>query len=193
MLPAIFAEVQRRTEINEGCRLERYFDSVGVPTIAYGFNLERGDAHEALSAVGVSDPQAVIDGRAGLTQAQADALLARDLPTYIGYARRSLAPGIFDSLTPARQCAIVDLAYNLGESGWGRWGFSEGFAGTRALINAGQTAKLAGKPNAHVYFEQAASHLERSTWHNQVGDRAKRDEAMILDGVLVDPNGDGSE
>ncbi len=76
-------EVRRRIAINEGCRLTMYHDTVGVPTIAYGFNLESSTAAATLAKCGVSNPSAVIAGLESITQAQADATFALMLPGYV--------------------------------------------------------------------------------------------------------------
>lgn len=194
MDPIVEQQISARLRVNEGCRLTRYFDTLGVPTIAFGFNLERGDADDVLRACGVAEPHDVIAGGVALTQAQADALLAHDLPNFIAIARASLAPGIFDALCGPRQAAVVDLAYNLGESGWGRWGYNEGFAGTRQLIVDGQDEKHAGQlVAAHAKFVTASAHLLATPYAAQVGDRAKRNAAMIRTGEWCAPTGDGSD
>ena len=181
------AEVRRRIAVNEGCILNLYFDTVGVPTIGYGFNLQRSDAAKCLAACGVTDIQDVIAGKKPLTQEEADALFDRDLPVYIADARASLGPRVFDSLSDARRFVLCDLEYNLGQRGW------LGFAATRALINEAQAAKDAGKSSlAHNLFSLAADHLRASAWDSQVGDRARRDEAMMRSSLWVDATGDGS-
>ncbi len=180
------AEVRRRIAINEGCRLSMYYDTVGVPTIAYGFNLQSGDAASILSKCGVANPSAVIAGLEPLTQAQADATFALMLPGYVAQARGTLAKGVFDKLSDARRFVIVDLTYNMGAGpdGWG------GFTHTQGLIN--QAANAPDPMTKSRLFGQAADALAQSAWYNQVGDRAKRDVAMLRSSNWVDPNGNGS-
>jgi len=199
MIPSTEAQVATRIRVDEGCRLYKYRDSMGIPTIADGFNLERGDAPQIFAALGIdwgvvsaapiaktSMPQDAV--APCITQAQADALFEHDLPGYVGAARASLADGIFDSLTPARQFVIVDLVYNLGADGWA------GFFGTIAAINLAQQQKNAGnEAEAHTSFVAAAAHLKASDWYGQVGARAMRDVAMMQVGVWCDPTGDGSD
>jgi GH24 family phage-related lysozyme (muramidase) len=180
------AEVRRRIAINEGCSLTRYFDTVGVPTIAYGFNLESGDAATILAQCGVADPAAVIAGLAPITQAQADATFDLMLPGYVAAARGTLAPGIFDKLSDARRFVIVDLTYNMGTGpdGWG------GFTHTQSLID--QAAVARDPMTKSRLFGQAADALAQSAWYTQVGNRAKRNVAMLRSSNWVDPNGNGS-
>ncbi len=179
-------EVRRRIAINEGCRLTMYHDTVGVPTIAYGFNLESDTAAATLAKCGVANPSAVIAGLEPITQAQADATFALMLPGYVSAARGTLGPGVFDKLSDARRFVIVDLTYNMGAGpdGWG------GFVRTQALINQGANAP--DPMTRSRLFGQAADALAQSAWYGQVGDRAKRDVAMLRTSNWVDPNGNGS-
>ncbi len=178
-------EVARRISVSEGIRLSRYFDSLGIPTVGIGFNLQRGVG--PLRAVGILDPQAVIDGTASITEAQALALLQNDLAASVQNARASLQPGIFDSLSDARRFVVTDLTYNMGLGGW------VSFVGTRTLINEAQQAKDANNPSAHGYFVAAGEHLRDSAYYSQTGNRAKRNVAMLINGGWCDANGDGSD
>ena len=75
----------------EGCELEAYLDSVGIPTIAYGRikNVEMGDT---------------------CTQAQAEKWLEEELPEYEGYIKNMVAV----PLTQNQFDALVVWVYNLG-------------------------------------------------------------------------------
>ena len=75
----------------EGCELEAYLDSVGIPTIAYGRikNVEMGDT---------------------CTQEQAEKWLEEELPEYEGYINDMVKVGL-------EQCqfdALCSWVYNLG-------------------------------------------------------------------------------
>jgi GH24 family phage-related lysozyme (muramidase) len=187
MTPAEFeAEVELRIGINEGDSLVMYHDSLGIPTIGHGWNLQRDDTPRALAACGVTDIAGVIAGRTPLTQAQDDKLFAIALGPVESQARASLDPGVFDALSDARRFVLIDLEYNLGTRGW------LGFGTTRAIINEAQAAKNAGRDaQASALFAAAAAHLAASAWDGQVGARAKRDEAMMRTSLWVDPNGNG--
>ncbi len=182
-------EVERRIAISEGCETVRYLDSVGVPTIGIGFNLQRDDARLALVQAGVpeSQVQLVIDGEQALTLGQVDALFTYSFAPIESDARASLAMGVFNALTDARRFVICDLVFNMGATGWGR------FVHTRAMIALAQSAKEKDAPNAHDLFVEAANDLRASEWFGQVGERAKRDCAMIQAGVWCDPYSDGSD
>lgn len=180
-------QVTNRLILNEGLRLFPYRDSMGILTVGVGHNLSSGTG--SLRAIGI--PQAIADrivsGSAAITSPEAHALLANDLAYAVDDARASLRKGIYDVLTPARQFTIVDLCFNLGLAGW------IGFTGTRSLIEKAQVAKNGGEAGAHELFEQAGQHLIDSAYYTQVGDRAKRNVAMLVEGVWCNPTGNGSD
>jgi lysozyme len=178
------AEVRRRIAINEGLRLTMYYDTVGVPTIAYGFNLENANAKTILQKAGVTDIAGVLAGKTALTQAQADSTFDQMLPGYVAGARGTLGPGVFDNLSDARRFVIVDMTYNLGVGGW------LGFPSARAAINAAVAATDTATKRAQ--YNKAADQMKDSAWYTQVGNRAKRNVAMMRSSGWVDPNGDGS-
>lgn len=180
-------EVRKRIAIDEGDRAKMYRDSLGIPTIGTGFNLTRPDARQALAKCGVSDIDGVINGTVALTPAQDMALFDYAFSPIESQARASLATTIYDSMTDARRFVICDLVYNLGNDGWCE------FTETRALLNEAQRSKLIGSPSSHAFFDAAAQHLASSLWFGQVGNRARRNVAMIRSGVWCDPYGDGSQ
>lgn len=181
------AEVERRIRINEGCESYCYADSMGIPTIGIGYNLQRGDAQGALAKIGVHDFAGVLARRVALTQQQIDDLFAYSFAPIESNARASLNPGVFDALSDARRFVIVDLEFNLGQRGW------LGFPTTRAIINEAQALKNSGKPTrASALFGLAADHLRMSAWDGQVGARARRDEAMMRSSGWANATGDGS-
>lgn len=175
------AEACKRIGINEGRRNVVYNDSMGIPTVGIGFNLQRSDAKTILTTLGLSY-SAVLAGKA-LTDQQVNALFSYSFKPIINQARSSLSG--FNALSDARRFVICDLVYNMGLEGW------MAFSGTRALINHA-LALPTGSQEAHNAYSQAASHLEGSAWYTQVGDRAKRNCAMLRNSVWCDPNGDGS-
>ncbi len=178
------AEVRRRIAINEGFSLTMYYDTVQVPTIAYGFNLQNANAKAILQKAGVTDVAGVIAGRTALTQAQADSTFDQMLPGYVNDAKGTLAPGVFDKLSDARRFVVVDMTYNLGVAGW------MGFPSARAAINAAVAATDPAAKSAQ--YGKAADQMKDSAWYGQVGNRAKRNVAMMRSSNWVDPNGDGS-
>lgn len=183
------AELVRRLNIDEGCRLSMYHDSVGVPTIGIGYNLQNENASYDLHCAGVSDPQDVIAGRASITQAQADNLLRNILQNYIVQTSALFPVGLFDTFNDPRKVALSNMGYNMGT---GPDGFG-GFHTTLNLIKLAQQFKnQSDLDSAHRCFTNAAGRLTQSGWYGQVGDRAKRIVSMIRNGVYVDATGDGS-
>lgn len=180
------AEVFRRIGISEGCRSQVYLDTQGIPTVGIGFNLERPDAREIITKIG-ADYDAVCNG-AALSQDQIRALFDLSFAPILSEARASLASGVYDFLSDARRFVICDLVFNLGPDGW------LSFVTTRALINQAQQAKdREDTVAAHVLFRQAANHLLQSAYARQVGNRAKRNAAMLASSVWADAEGDGSD
>lgn len=170
-----------RLEVNEGVRLSCYRDTMDIPTVGVGFNLQRADAGAALAAIGASLGD-VLAGKP-LTSDQNRRLLEYSVVPIISQARASLVPTHFDLLSDARRCAIADLVFNVGAEGW------RDFHGTRGLIDeAVHTAVRLNDPkSAHALFGDAAEHLRQSLYASQVGDRALRNCEMIESSVYVAP------
>lgn len=188
--PEFIAEVQRRLRISEGCEPRRYLDSLGIPTIGIGWNLQRPDTKWALERCNVADVAGVINGTASLTDDQITGLFKIAFGPIEDEARDSLAPNVYDALNDARRFVICDLVYNMGagDEGWG------GFHGTRSLISNGQQLKNQGQlVQAHSAFIAAGQHLATSDWYKQVGIRARRDVAMLVAGVWARADGDGAD
>lgn len=87
----------RIAEHFEGCILTPYHDPVGFPTIGWGHLLSR-------------EPWADLSQWEPLTQAEADALLDKDLARFQAAVRRL----IHVPLTPQQEGALIDFAFNCG-------------------------------------------------------------------------------
>jgi hypothetical protein len=182
------AEVQKRIAIDEGSRNTVYMDTASPPnpTVGIGFNLNRSDARDALAKIG-ANYDAVLNGTP-LSDQQVAALFAYSLAPVLDEARASLQPDHFDSMSDARRFVICDMVFNLGNAGW------LGFAHTRGIIDqACHAARTGDQAGAHALFGQAADALTQSAWYTQVGNRAKRDVAMMRTSNWCDPTGDGSD
>lgn len=127
---------------HEGLRLKAYKCPAGVWTIGYG--------HTG----GVKEYQTI-------TQAEADRLLSADIGRAEQDARR-LVPG-FNDLSPRRQDALVNMAFNLGYLRLSK------FVQSLNYIRTGR-------------FVQAAGNLEKTAWYRQVGHRGPEVVAMIREG-----------
>eukprot|EP00356_Strombidium_inclinatum_P012714 CAMPEP_0170490834 /NCGR_PEP_ID=MMETSP0208-20121228/9866_1 /TAXON_ID=197538 /ORGANISM="Strombidium inclinatum, Strain S3" /LENGTH=167 /DNA_ID=CAMNT_0010766295 /DNA_START=12 /DNA_END=512 /DNA_ORIENTATION=+ len=99
-------------EEGEGLRTCEYKDTVGIPTICYGYNLSRGQAKSDITAVG-GDYNSVMAGGC-LTKSQCESLLDKDM----GSARKG-EKDIFGNSIKCKcaQSVLVDMTYNLGEAG----------------------------------------------------------------------------
>lgn len=182
------AEVQKRIGIDEGYSKTVYMDSASPPnpTIGVGFNLNRSDASGEIAKIG-ANYNAVLNGTA-LTDEQVSELFEYSFAPVIDEARASLQPLHFDSMSDARRFVICDLIFNLGNDGW------LSFTVTRGLIDQACHAERVGdSTGAHSLFVQAATELAQSAWYSQVGNRAKRDCAMLRTSNWCNPTGDGSD
>jgi hypothetical protein len=201
MRPEVLAEVVRRAHINEGTRLLAYDDAQpdiaiaypsqlrGTLTIGIGHSLQSSSPIEQqylLKQAGIQcAPNLTSLCHLSITVMQAEALFRVDLPKYAAAARALLTLGTFDALNDARQVAFFDLVYNEGGSDFTR---------TWALLSHAQAAKSVGNlAIAHGLFVTVGDHLRASAWYGQVGNRAKRDIAMLVTGQLCSATGDGSD
>ena len=155
--------IRRYITFNEGKRNEVYNDSLGIPTIGVGFNLQRRDAAPKIESFGLSY-ESVLLGQVSLSDTQIATLLDGDIETAIDKIVRRLFPN-FDSIDTARQVILVDLAFNMGYSRLSQ------FVNTIAAINAED-------------WEKAADELMDSRWYRQVKSRGVRNVEVIRTGVL---------
>ena len=102
----------------EGFRSCKYLDSVGVPTICYGYNLQNGSASADIASVG-GNYASVMNGSQCLSQAQCTTLLQKR----VNVARSGESAIFGNSISCA--CAknvLVDMTYNLGQAGLASFG-----------------------------------------------------------------------
>src|SRR5262245_15800594 len=98
--------------LSEGYETHVYTDNHGHPTIGIGYNLDRAGAREQLTRLGV-DYDRVRSGAIDLTRAQVEALYRVDVQRALAAAQR-IFPN-FGNIGNARQIALVDMIFNLGE------------------------------------------------------------------------------
>lgn len=142
---------------HEGERFRVYMDTLEVPTIGIGFNLLDPDARQLCVACG-ADYGALVSGLAELTPEQSNYLyqqLALDTLEWL----TALFPAFF-GYTLNRTIALLDMAYNLGETR---------FRGFHEMISA----ILAGD------WAQASEQALRSLWARQVRQRAVEDANLL--------------
>lgn len=149
------ADVTSRIEQHEGRRDRAYLDTEGHPTVGVGFNLDRPDARRRIEELGLNYDD-VRRGRVRLTNDQINRLRDADVDHAVRDARQ-LFPS-FDRLTPARQRALTDMAFNLGRTRLAQ------FHRLRDAV-------------ANEDWERAAREMRNSRWARQVGQRADHDIA----------------
>lgn len=145
-------EFRDRLAVHEDRRAQVYTDTEGHPTVGVGFNLDRADAREALTAVGANYDD-VRAGRATLTDAQINGLLDRTAGEAVTTARNYFNG--FDQLDVTRQRVIADMAFNLGPDRLGN------FQNLHEALTNGD-------------YNAAANEMADSRWADQVGRRADR-------------------
>ena len=134
-LDVLLADLKR----DEGLRLKPYLCPAGKTTIGIGRNL---------------------DDR-GITTEEAEYLARNDIAEAVRVCRR-LFPA-WDSMTDARQEALANMAFNLGERGLAKF---------TLMIAAAERGD----------WHTAADNVLASRYAYQVGDRAKRVAAALLNG-----------
>ena len=149
--------IQNLIEQHEGTEATAYRDTQGYMTIGVGFNLDAEGAQQQIEALGLNYAD-VCAGEASLTSAQIATLFDSSLTCAIAGARACVSN--FDSLPSEKQAVVVDMVYNLGESG-----FSE-FKETIGAIEQGN-------------FAEAAAQMKESLWYTQVGNRGVQDVALM--------------
>ncbi len=132
---------------HEGKRNHKYYDSLGVPTIGVGFNLQRSDATEILKSLGAIPPYDFIDDKIVY------ALLDISINEALGNVR--LLFNDFDKHPKQVRLVLADMMFNLGPSR---------FSNFKKMIKA---------VNSRDY-NSAANEMVDSKWYSQVGNRSKK-------------------
>lgn len=154
-------KICRQLERHEGKRAKVYKDSLGIPTVGIGFNLQRGDAKSKIEGLGL-DYQKVLAGEQPLTDAQIHVLLVADVETAVADCEKLFAN--FGSLDDVRQRVLADMMFNLGTTRLGK------FKKLKAAVEAGDYAK-------------AGDEMMDSTWYDQVKSRGTTLVDMMRTGV----------
>jgi GH24 family phage-related lysozyme (muramidase) len=137
-----------------------YEDSLGVPTIGIGFNLDRDDAPAVMESLGL-DYEALLSGEAELSFEDSQRLFEMEFSRAEAIAAKFVDK--FEELSPARQEVLIDMAYNLGQTRLRK------FVEFRASLNAGD-------------YVRAANEMIKSRWYHQVGRRSRALVTQMLEG-----------
>lgn len=163
------ARLAREIARDEGDKLKVYRCTQGFRTIGKGRNLDTvGISAQESAALGITVESCIARG---ITQAQSDALFVADLARAEADLDRHLP--WWRRLDPVRQRVMLNMCFNLGI----------GFPSTRTRKGRG----LRGFVNTLPKIERgdwrgAVAGMRASLWHDQVGARAERLEAMMLTG-----------
>jgi lysozyme len=131
-------------KLHEGFRSEIYADTRGFKTIGYGHNLSFGG----------------IPYRIPISLSDATLLLVSDLNTVIIWISKHIWWG---NLTDNRKMCLIDLAFNVGETG---------FQDFKEMIIA-----LTNKN-----YTEAAYQMKSSKWFTEVGHRGWQDYLLMAQG-----------
>ncbi len=134
----------------EGKSATVYTDTQGHPTVGIGFNMDREDAREIFTGLGINYDQ-VKAGELALSNEQINSLFQKDVDTAISDAHALVTN--LDNLPENAQEVVIDMAFNLGYSK---------FSGFENAIEAFNNGDL----------KEAAAEMQDSKWYEQVGDRA---------------------
>lgn len=145
------SKIQKQLERHEGYHERTYPDSLGIPTIGIGFNLDRQDAAEKIRKLG-ADYDKVRTKKQDLTREQIYALFNEDLDNAEKTAKQLIKN--YDSQPENIKLVVVDMAFNLGATKF------RNFKKTISCIEASD-------------YENAAREMESSKWYRQVGNRSK--------------------
>jgi GH24 family phage-related lysozyme (muramidase) len=144
-------KLKEQLERHEGKRAKVYKDSRGILTIGIGFNLQRSDAKKKIEGLGLKFDD-VKSGKVQLTDDQIQKLFDADVEKAVSDAKGLVKN--YDELPEARKRVVVNMIFNLGAGGFGKF---------KHLI-----ADLEAND-----FEKAADEMKKSAWYTQVGKRAE--------------------
>ncbi len=147
--------------LHEGYRNKVYKDTVGIPTIGIGFNLQRKDAEYLLTSIG-ADYKEVLSGSQVLTDEQIDFLFTYTIKDSIQSVEAVISN--YHELSDVRKRVLIDMCFNLGLRGFSK------FKNTRKAVEEGR-------------FGDAAVLMRQSLWCSQVKSRCTRLSEMMLTGV----------
>ena len=138
----------------EGRRKCTYLDTMGLKTVCYGFNIDRGNTRSTVQAAG-GNFDAINKVGGCTTQQVCNNLLDKEIAS-----ARSIGRNFATVSCPAAQAVVTDMAYNLGAGGLGA------FQKFKAALNRKD-------------WNGAAYEIGNSAYCRQVGYRCSRNQAQI--------------
>lgn len=153
--PFPLAELVAVLRREEGCRLTVYDDATGKP-------IGPGSVVMGHPTIGIGRAL----NRRGISQAEAEAMLARDVAELVEQVPKLPAlSACWPNLAPARRLVLVAMAFQMGLEGLA------GFRNTLALVAAGR-------------YAEAADGMMQSLWARQTPARAGRMADIMRRGAL---------
>ena len=146
-------------KINEGYKPKVYIDTEGHPIVGVGFNLDRNDARQRLSAVG-ADYNTVRAGSSRLTDDQIQRLFSDDMASAVNCASKWLSSTAWRKMSTNQQSAVADMAFKLGCDGL-------------------KKIKMMKEALEKQDYSQAVKQMKNNKWCKQVMKRCKRDIACM--------------
>ena len=151
-------------KINEGYKPRVYIDTEGHPTVGIGFNLDRSDARQRLSAVGANYDR-IRAGTEILSDYQIQMLFRADMDKAV-HCVSSWVPTTWRLMSNDRRSAIVDMAFNLGCAGLKK------FKKMKVALQLRE-------------YDRAAYEMRNSEWCRQVKSRCLRNISCMTGGMVT--------
>jgi GH24 family phage-related lysozyme (muramidase) len=161
--PELIDQLLKRLRPEEGGFYPRvYRDSKGIPTVGYGFNLNRPDTSSRLASVGLLR-SALMSGMVQMTEEQGEKLLDFDAVAAFTDAADIAGHEAWARLPDTARVIIADMCFNMGP-------------GTLAMFHKMLAAIRQNPPD----FVTAEREMEDSQWDREVGVRADELEHLML-------------
>lgn len=138
---------------NEGFRENIYIDTLGNPTIGYGFNLNDQIVSEYL-------PKEVAQGKRPISRTEADQIINHFISNAVNDSKKWVGNETFETLNDSQKRAVVDFMFNVG-------------------INKAQGFKKTKQAILNKDFNMAANELLNSNYAKQVKGRARRNADLL--------------
>ncbi|SMF42809.1 hypothetical protein SAMN06296036_11323 [Pseudobacteriovorax antillogorgiicola] len=150
-------------KLGEGYRTKVYKDSLGIPTIGIGCNLEVLENQELIRGFGVS-LEAILAGTVELTEEQISSIFRVHCDACLADAREIFPK--FHLLTDVRKIVLLDMRFNLGKT---------------RLLKFKNMIKAVNDYN----YSKAATEMKNSRWYRQVRNRGERNVYIMQQGTMI--------
>jgi GH24 family phage-related lysozyme (muramidase) len=135
-----------------------YKDSLGIPTIGIGFNMNRGNAKSLFSSCNIGEFDKYYTGAKCLVDSQVSCLFNLDIKTSIQGANNCVP--FLNQLPKCVQNVLIDMSFNMGPASLCSW------PNFLSQLKAGKKS-------------EAAQNMKSSKWCSQVGRRCTRNADLV--------------